>query len=417
MPRMTKAHKAGLDFLDLVFFNDLVVHLGMDAEERSQLQRIVQRVTQMVECRHSGRDADVIKHLIFYILEVGLANTTEELTLVNPNVPRPPNLSPEQMEAVDNFWSDYQMAYMTVVTEKCTGVLANPALEIAEVLIEEFRGYSPLVRRDLLTRCFVSEFKDAPLGVYCWLIVSGVLPVTKNNPDRITNKFSDSFITRLALLADYQMVIHAFNMMMSKDEGSGVYIGMRNLNLTEDTVDRLLDIQRHFNEALNKKSLGGIPLICWRNLKDPLQVQGFFGEWGKRKVRLRMHTGTLGSWLSILGAGMVHRQLLAEYAHAARVQYPNKRGTVKLSDLKVPALFNACDNRHTLTQFVQMRLSDYGLRINPDTLYRSHSTMRKTTLRLLAMYCDMTRALGIAMSAPYEDVSYGNVFIHSDKLG
>lgn len=417
MPRMTKAHRAGLDFLDLVFFNDLVVHVGMDAEERSQLRRIVERVTQMVECRHSGREAEVIKHLVFFILEVSLANTTEELMQVNPNVPPPPNLSSEQIEAVDNFWNDYQMAYMTVVTEKSTGVLANPALEIAEVLIGEFAGYSPLVRRDLLTRCFVSEFKDAPLGVYCWLIVSGVLPVTKNNPDRITDEFSDSFITRIALLADYQMIVHAFNMMISKDEGSAVYLRMRNLSLTEETVDRLLDIQRHFNEALNKKSLSGIPLICWRDLEDPLQVQGFFAEWSKRKVRFRMHTGTLGSWLGILGAGMVHEQLMVEYAHAARNQYPNNPGTVRLSDLKVPAVFSAYDNRHTLTDFVQCRLSDYGLRINPDTLYRSHSTMRKTTLRLLAMYCDMTRASGIAMAAPNEDVNYGNAFIHSDKLG
>lgn len=417
MPRMTKAQKAGLDFLDLVFFNDLVVHTGMDAEERSQLQRIVQRVTQMVECRHSGREADVIKHLVFYILELSLATTTEELSQANPNVPLPPNLSSEQMEAVGNFWRDYQLAYMSVATEISTGVLIDHALEIAEVLIGEFAGYSPLVRRDLVTRCFVSEFNDAPLGVYCWLIVSGVLPVTKNNPDRITDEFSDSFITRIALLADYQMIVHGFNMIMSKDDGIAEYLRMRSLNLTEDTVDRLLDVQRHFNEALNKKSLGGFPLISRRDLKNPLQVQRFFCEWGKRKVRFRMHTGTLGSWLSILGAGMVQRQLMVEYAHAARTQYPNKLGTVPLSDLKVPAVFNACDNRHTLTEFVQSQLSDYGLRINPDTLYRSHSTMRKTTLRLLAMYCDMTRSLGIAMPAPHEDVSYGNAFIHSDKLG
>ncbi|KPC02095.1 hypothetical protein QO021_29885 (plasmid) [Pseudomonas amygdali pv. lachrymans] len=417
MPRITKAHKAGLDFLDLVFFNDLVVHVGMDTEERSQLQKVIQRVSQMVECRHSGREADVIKHLIYYILEVSLANTTEELSLVNPHVPRPPSLSSEQMEAVDNFWSDYQMAFMTVVTEKSTGVLANHAFEIAEVLIGEFAAYSPLVRRDLLTRCFVSEFTDASLGVYSWLIVSGVLPVTKHSPDRIRDEFSASFMTRLALLADYQMIVHAFNMMISKDEGSAVYLRMRDHhNLSEDTVDRLLEIQRHFNEALNKKSLAGIPLICCRDLKNPLQVQEFFCEWSLRKVRFRMHTGNLGSWLSILGAGMVHRQLMGEYAHAARIQYPNELGTVNISALKVPAVFNACDNRHTITEFVQGKLSDYGFRINPDTLYRSHSTMRKATLRLLASYCQMTRDLGVAVSAPYEDVCYVNAFIHSDKL-
>lgn len=67
------------------------------------------------------REAEVIKHLVFFILEVSLANTTEELMQVNPNVPPPPNLSSEQIEAVDNFWNDYQMAYMTVVTEKALG--------------------------------------------------------------------------------------------------------------------------------------------------------------------------------------------------------------------------------------------------------------------------------------------------------
>ncbi|SBW84958.1 hypothetical protein PVE_R2G0933 [Pseudomonas veronii 1YdBTEX2] len=321
------------------------------------------------------------------------------------------------MEAVDNFWNDYQMAYMSVITEKNTGVLANHALQIAEVLIGEFVGCSPLVRRDLLTRCFVSEFTDASVGVYCWLIVSGVLPVTKNNPDRITDEFTESFLIRLALLADYQMIVHAFNMMISKDDASATYLRMRNLNLTEDTVDRLLDIQRHFHDAISKKSLASIPLICRRSLENPSQVQEFFGEWGKRKVRFRAHTGTLGSWLSILGAAMVHRQLMGEYALAARTQYANRLGAVKLSDLKVPAIFNACDNQHTITELVKGRLSEYGLRINPDTLYRSHSTMRKTTLRLLALYCKLTRDLGVAMSAPYEDVSYVNAFVHSDKLG
>lgn len=108
---------------------------------------------------------------------------------------------------------------------------------------------------------------------------------------------------------------------------------------------------------------------------------------------------------------------MGEYALAARTQYANRLGAVKLSDLKVPAIFNACDNQHTITELVKGRLSEYGLRINPDTLYRSHSTMRKTTLRLLALYCKLTRDLGVAMSAPYEDVSYVNAFVHSDKLG
>lgn len=416
MPRSTNSKMAGLDFLDLVFFNDLVVHLGMDAEERCQLEEIVRRVTQMVESRHVDREADVIKHLVYYFLEVSLANTTEEVSQVTPHVPRPSNLSSDLMEAVDNFWNDYQMAYMSVVTENTTGVMAHHALEIAETLIGEFAGYSPLVRRDLVTRCFVSEFTDASVGVYCWLVVSGILPVTKNSSDRITVEFTDSFITRLTLLADYQMVVHAYNMLISKIEPVGVYMGMSNLKLTEKTVERLLDIQSHFHQAINKKSLLSIPLLSNRDLSNLERVKDFFEKWGKRKVRLRMYPKGLGGWLSILGAGMVQKQSMDEYAHAARTQYPNRTGEVMLKVLKIPAIFNACDNRNTITEFVTIRLSGFGLRINPDTLYRSHAKLRKTTLRMLATYCEMTRGFGVAMSAPYDDTCYLSVFIHSDKL-
>ncbi|ETK42528.1 hypothetical protein H098_08105 [Pseudomonas fluorescens FH5] len=416
MARITEAQKAGLDFLDLVFFNELVVHRGMDAEERRQLETVVWRVTQVAESRHSGREAEIIKHLAYYFLEVSLANTTEELRQASPVEVPSLDLSKETIEAVDQFTNDFQMAFMLAMTEKSTGVLASHALEIADVLKGEFVGYSALVRRDLLKRCFVLEFRDVSVGVYCWLTVTGVLPVTKNRPDRTVSEFDEKFITRLTLLADYEMIVHGLNMMISKDNSICVFLGKQQFNLKEATVDRLLDIQKHFNEAISKSSLRGIPLINMRNLASAAQVQDFFERWGTRKVRLRMHTGTLASWLSILGAGMVELQLWREYDHAAREKYPNGIESVDITELKVPAIFNACDNQHTISEFVKNKLSKEGLRINPDTLYRNHSMMRKTILRLLDMYCKLTRDAGIVMSPMHDDTYYGSTFIHADKL-
>ncbi len=173
MARITKAQKAGLDFLDLVFFNELVVYQGMDAEERRQLEMVIQRVTQMAESRHSGRESEIIKHLAYYFLEVSLANTTEELRqAIWVEVP-PPDLSKETIEAVERYMNVFQMAFMLAMTEKSTGVLASYALEIADALKGEFVSYSALVRRDLLKRCFVREFRDVSVGVYCWLTVAG----------------------------------------------------------------------------------------------------------------------------------------------------------------------------------------------------------------------------------------------------
>ncbi|WP_340053167.1 hypothetical protein [Pseudomonas sp. JAI120] len=41
MARITKAQKAGLDFLDQIFFNELVVHRGMNDEEQQQLETVI----------------------------------------------------------------------------------------------------------------------------------------------------------------------------------------------------------------------------------------------------------------------------------------------------------------------------------------------------------------------------------------
>lgn len=416
MARITKAQKAGLDFLDQIFFNELVVHRGMDAEERRQLDTVIARVAQMVEGRYSGREAEIIRHLAYCLLEASLVNTPEQWMQAFPVKALPPDLSRETVEAVDHFDRDLQMAFMLVLTEKSTGFEVSYALEIAETLNGEFAGYSALVRRDLVKRCFVREFSDVSVGAYCWLTVAGVLPVTKNSSDRICSQFNERFITRLTLLADYEMITHGLNVERGKDSFAPTFLGQSKLKLSRATVDRLLDVQKTFHESIYKSSLHGIPLINTRDLTRTEQVQGFFEQWGRRKVRLRMHTGTLASWLGILGAGMVELQLLREYAHAAREKYPDGAESVAIAELKVAAIFNACDNQHTITEFVRERLAQYGLQINPDTLYRNHSTMRKTILRSVNIYCKLTRDAGVVMSAIYDDSLYGSTFIHADKL-
>lgn len=416
MARITKAHKAGLDFLDQIFFNELVVHQGMKAEEQQQLETIITRVTQMAESKYSGREAEIVKHLVYYFLEVSLTNTLDEWKQAVRVVVPATDLSKDTIEAVGNFMNDFQMAFMLALMEKSTGFEANDALEIFEAIKDEFVGYSALVRRDLLKRCFAREFEEASLGTYCWLTVAGVLPVTKNGSDRINSEFNSNFITRLTLIADYEMITHGLNVMTSKDNSVAVFLGQPKLELKEATIDRLLDIQKVFNESSLKSSLRGIPLINLRNLTSAAQIQDFFEQWGSRKARLRTHTGTLASWLGILGAGMVEKQRSREYYYAAQEKFKRGAESVEISDLKITAIFNACDNQNTTTEFVKGKLLEYGLKINADTLYRNHSTIRKTTLRLVNMYCKMTRDAGVVMAAIHDDTFYNSVFIHAEKL-
>lgn len=417
MARITKSQKAGLDFLDQIYFSDIVVHLGMNYEERQQLDTIIRSVKTMAERKYSGREAEVIKHLAYFLLEVNLATTTKELAISDSTRVLPPDLSIDTIEAVDNFKKDFQSALMFVTLEKNTGISAEFAFEIYDSLKSEFIGYSALVKRDLLTRCFVREFRDSSIGVYSWMTVKGVLPVTKNSPERLCNDFNENFETRLTLVADYEMLMHYFKLTISKDNSARVFLNNANFELQETTIDRLLDIQRVFHEAISKKSLrNSFPQLSNRDLNIKHQITYFFEQWGNRKTRLRTHTGTLASWPGIIGAGMVQKQLDHEYYEAAREKLGNCAGSVNISDLTVTAIYNAFDNQNTITESVREKLENCGIRISADTLYRSHTHMKKTLIRLLRAYCEMTRSSQIALSAMHDDSAYISIFIHSDNL-
>ncbi|HFH4163408.1 hypothetical protein APA86_24985 [Pseudomonas aeruginosa] len=416
MARTTKAQKAGMDFLDLVLFNELVVEHGMDAVELRQLDTVIERVTEMAEDRYSGREAEIIKHVAYHFLELTLANSTEEFRHACQIKVPPLDLASEMIEAVESYNRSYQMAFMHVITEMSTGVDASYAWEIAETLREEFLGCSALVRRDLLKRCFVREFREVSVDVYCWLIVAGVLPVTKNRPDRIRREFDTRLKIRLILLADYEMITHHLSMCISKDGSVLVFLENPKFNLKEATVERLLDIQKHFIDAVAKPSLRGIPLLHLRDLASNEQVQDFFEQWGSRKVRFRMHGGTLASWLGVLGAFMVCQERMRHAVNAVQKKYPNGTGSVCISDLKIPAIYNEFCNKGTVTEIVTKRLSECGLRVGPRTLYCAHAEMENITLKLLREYCKKTRQAGIAMPSSCEDIFYRLTFIHAGKL-
>ncbi|EPT6974912.1 hypothetical protein ACXO29_002878 [Cronobacter sakazakii] len=416
MTRITKEQKAAMDFVDQLCFDQLVVHCGMTAAERQQTKEIVTRVNQMAEEHYTGANAEAIKHMAYCFLEVYLANTRDELIEAIPVDVEAIDLPEETIADYDRYSTNYQLAFMLVVIEKATGFDTRYALEIAETLKEEFAGYSALVRRDLVKRCLAWEFVDAPLKAYCWLIVTGILPARKNGPERINNSVTPEFATRLTLMASHEMIMQYLKVTLGAKSAASVLVRNNNLKLNENYIERLLDVEHSFNEASLRPSLRDVPLITIRDFNNPQRVQKFFSNWGSRKTRLRMHTGTLASWPGYLGAAMIEIRLADEYLSAAQEKFRQGSRNVYMSDLKVLPIFNAFDNQHTLSAEVQGKLATYGLQIIADTLYRTHVMIIKTTLQLLHSYCHLTRTTGVVMSAIEDDIWYMSLFIHRDKV-
>lgn len=417
MPRTSKAHNAGLDLLDLISFNDLVVHHGMDDDERQQLDKIIFRVTEMVDRVHVGREAEIAKHLAFAILGIALSNTSAECRNAFPWVPSSSNLPEEMVEKISQHLRDFEIANVLAFTAKTFGFDVSPVWEIIVSLQNEFSELSALVRRDLLLRCFVAEFEEAALKSYCWLTVSEVLPVTKNDPSRIRCDLDEKFLLRLALLCSYEMITHYLNVFSRESSSVEVMrLNHKSLDLKEPTIDRLLHIDNVFQGAWSRSSLRNtVPQIRAEDMTDKQRVVKFFDNWGARKVRFRMHAGTLASWLSFLGAIKVERHHAFESKKQDR---ENKRATEagERAQRVMRPVFSATDNDGAITDVVQIRLFEhYGLHINADTLYRCHSMLRKSTLKLVELHCRTVRKAGVAYSAVHDDPFYLSQFVHSEK--
>lgn len=419
MARIKTEHRAGLDFLDQVLFHDLVVHIGMDCWERGQLETVISRVKEMVDARCTGRDVEVITHLVYYFLEISLANTFEEWRQAVPFKLPDLELPKETVAAISEYKKVYQCAWMLAVSKLSTGVDSLLALQIAEALSEEFAEYSPLVRRDLVRRCFAYEFRDSSLLVYCWLLKTGVLPVKNKKQERLSSELSEKFVTRLSLLAEFDSLMHTFCLDVTKKNIIDAFLEQKKqLNLQAKTVKRILDIESAFKSAVHDDSLRAAPLLYKRgelqNSSD--QVQSFFKKLGMRKMRFRMHNGSLRSWLGVLGASLVAKIHVSGHENAAFEQHTNGSDIVSKSDLKVPAIFSAMANEGTITDIAKNRLSIFGFTISSDTLYRTHSAMKEITLYMIRLYCNATREMGVVMPNYYDDPHYGAIFIHADRL-
>ncbi|WGK63543.1 hypothetical protein QAO71_17390 (plasmid) [Halopseudomonas sp. SMJS2] len=418
MPRISKAHKAGLDLVDQIAFNELVVYQGMTDIERQQLGTIISRVTEMAESKYQGREAEIIKHSAFALLAIALSNTGEEIrNAIALDFP-PLDLPKQTIDQIHSHIRTVQMATMLVSTEKWIGFDGSYACEIVDSLQNEFTDYSALVRRDLVMRCFVMEFAEASVKTYCWLTVCGVLPVTKNDPTRIKGDLDKTIALRLALMCDYEMIIQFLKASASETSGTEVLARKhKKLDLKESTLDRLLDVQNVFQRSWSRSSLRNtIPLICEDDLMNTERMGKFFDMWGARKARFRTHPGNLASWLSFLGATMVEMHLPVE---RIKQEVENKRAAAANENAKrvMRSVFNAADNAGTITERVQNHLlKEYGLQINADTLYRGHAMLCKSTLYLLQFHCEIARGAGVAFSPVQDDPFYLSAFVHSDKL-
>tara|TARA_R100000027_G_C2247406_1_gene93588 strand:- start:1315 stop:2484 length:1170 start_codon:yes stop_codon:yes gene_type:complete len=375
----------------------------MTDEERRQLQTIVERVTTMVERKYSGWTAEIIKHAAYCFLEVSMSGSQEEWEPDSLPENESLDLSRNDIKAVDQHNRNFKIASILLFIKISTGVDVDFSYQISETLKPEFMNFSDLVKKNLVNRCFVLDFKEASLKSYCLLILAGVLPVTKFRSDGVNGNFDESFVVRLSLMADHKMASHFFQVLMSKANIADTLLDKLNPVLNEKAIDDLIGVRTKLYETRSKKSLRGVPLTNG-DLTTEGKAWEFFSHWEKRKSRFRIHSKSLGGWLGILGAEMVEIRRLDELRNVNSVLSDRTSGAEK------SAIFRAIDNRGTITDQIRHRLAQYGFSINADTLYRHYSEISKTTIPLIDAYCEALREAKFQVSTTEEEDALMSVF-------
>ena len=147
MARTTAAKAGGLDLLDLLYRNQILVYLVMNETDRGWLARITARVRELVESEGvEGAQAERLKHWTYFMLENQLA---DRIGIGLEKMPSAPDISDQPLhllvrtaEREINFASAAFLLNADVSNgARGAGHLARLAIGIAEVLKDvDFRA-------------------------------------------------------------------------------------------------------------------------------------------------------------------------------------------------------------------------------------------------------------------------------------
>lgn len=390
MGRVASHQVAGLDFIDKLYFTQLLVFCTMSQAERNILERIIGRIEEEVEKLHLAVvEAAVFRNAIFSMLEVAISNNLTDLGR-SFHIDAPP--MPEDLKKVSPALSEHNRIYlMTMVratVEMSKQVDLRQAVKIVEHLATEFSDAPAVVRYDLSERCFALEYLNGPLACFAWLCKVRVLNVTKTTPERLPEEFHTEFLLRLVMMCEFEDVCAHFRRILEPGNPAALMLdAAKTFEHSAATRARLFELETKLRGAMVIPELrSSFSVLSLDDLNSEQALQRFFSQIGSRRGRFRISNGTIASWLGTLGAAMV------EIQH-------------RIVGNKKPIYIEIC-NEGSITDTVMLKLKKLGFVINPRTLYERHRELRQGNLRIVQVYYNILEKEDVAIPPQYDDMFY-----------
>jgi hypothetical protein len=413
MRDVTEAREGSLGFLDQIFFYELVVSRGMDASEFEQLTNIVNKVGAIVNSRHSGREAEILKHLVYCFLELSFINPISEsaakesscdVTQVQSNDPTTSSISTDQ-ELLEQ-----KMKALILMIKIGEGFDASFALDVFKTLKHDFIDYSQLVKCNLAHLCFAHEFLHYSLETYCWLSELTLIK-TKYDIGRFFEKgiFEDDYATRLIMLCNFvqfrNSAAHGFD---------------QNLNaLTERLNDCLhLEIEKRAqlftlkqslerNKYIHENHLKTIQCLYISDFTEPERLKEFFIEFNRFNSKPRFLPVSPARLPGMLAAGFCFSRIRFNL-----FDIPNNKIVVDNDFSTRPknglALFSDDEKKSVTAMASKALTAEMKLTISARTICNSYTQLECEQLNYISKYCDLVRKKGEITTA---DSAYIDVFL------
>lgn len=406
MGRISASQAAGLDLIDKLFFNQILV-LRLFTEELVWLKDLDADLDRELTNKGiTGIQRQVVRHGVLCMMEVELS---ESLLLLREDFPDEPRVLPDKItmqhyEELERHNLTFFKALVLVVLKKSHQCDTQVVLELSNALLGKYRKAPATVRYRLVERMFSFEFEKAPIDCFTWLAIMNVLDSKKHHGEQLEEKtrYSPAFLQRLALLCELDMQRGYVRRAKSPDGSGNLMREERIKSSPEETTKLLLLALYQKYEVVNSiASLKHrIPGVSLTELTATASIQRFFNDLNTYATRLRVFQGTLGSWIGMLCGGYV------ELLHHTDFKEPKE------------PIYSDCTefNDGSLTQFISKRMSARGFRIGERAIYEHHRDFKETILKIVTMYYNIELSNNVAIPPDLNDIVYHGLAPHFDKL-
>lgn len=402
MGRISASHTAGLDLLDQLFFNQILVHC-LFTQERRWLKNLAEDLDRaLTEKGMTGVQRQVVKHGVLCLMEAELSDSLYLLKETYPDkVPAlPDDITMEQLEESERYKLNFFEAYVLAVLHKAHACDKDVTFDITNNLLEKYAQAPSTVRYRLMERMFAFEFGAAPIDCFAWLSRMGVLKSVKHPGAALTSCHAPEFLPRLALLCEFNVLRdHLRRQVTLSTQTADVSVeNIREIvDISDKTIGLLSENKRRETDVNNMASMkNSFAVIDLAEIENPAKVQTFFAQLHAYTVRFRVFQGSLASWVGMLCGATVE--------------------VLQQSQDKKTPIFTGEFNQGTLTEEVYAHMSKRGVEMTPRAIYDRHRDFKETALRAVAIYYKMKLADNVALPPDIKDLTYEAVSWQFERL-